>query len=64
MMRIRTTSPGAYHHVMNQGYDGNYGMCYRKLNGGKGYVFQGVQRWNECFFEPPEKVNKKRASPS
>jgi len=97
-MRIRITYPGAYHHVMNRGYDGNaifsrhknknyflgylqdaskkmkirlfaycvldthyhlvlenttdrlsdflrllngnYGMCYRKVNGGKGYVFQ------------------------
>ena len=99
MRRARITYPGAYHHVMNRGYDGkdifcgnenknqflnyledaakkmkirifaycimdthyhlvlenstgrlsdflkllngNYGMYYRKVNGGKGYVFQG-----------------------
>jgi putative transposase len=98
MKRIRITYPGAYHHVMNRGYDGNeifigdrhksqfldyleyashkmkirlfaycvmdnhyhlvlenasgrlsdfqrllngqYGMYYRKMEGGKGYVFQ------------------------
>ncbi len=99
MRRVRITFPGAYHHVMNRGYDGNniftgnilkskffefledsarkmkirllaycimdthyhlilenssgrmsdflkllngnYGMCYRTMEGGKGYVFQG-----------------------